>query len=156
MTSNWQTLVFTCTAWQKAVNREGWRRVMGTATLQEGIRQEKRRRMRLDRAPAQLPTGLTFYRIFCRCTGESREWHVSDLGADNVTCGTTPQSACRRLNSAVSSANNGDVLRLDPAPRPYRLPCVQPFNHSEQDNFSLQSLTIAAAVNRFVPWFFRR
>ena len=76
-------------------------------------------------------------------TGEVREWFVSEAGTDNTTCGTTYLTPCRRMDSAVLSARPGDVLRLDPASAPYRLPCTHPDGQPDQV-FTLQSLTIAA------------
>jgi len=37
------------------------------------------------------------------CTGDSREWFVSQMGTDNPECGTTLHTACRRLDIAAHS-----------------------------------------------------
>ena len=73
------------------------------------------------------------------CTGERREWFVSEAGNDSITCGTTQLTACRRLDRVAIAARPGDVLRLDPASATYRLPCARP-----DHGFGVQSLTIAA------------
>lgn len=77
------------------------------------------------------------------CTGDSREWFVSQMGTDNPECGTTLHTACRRLDIAAHSAHLGDVLRIDPASSPYRLPCSHAASADEQ-GFALQSLTITS------------
>jgi len=69
---------------------------------------------------------------------------VSETGTDDANCGTTHYTACRRLDRAAVSASPGDVLRLDPASVPYRLPCF--LSDSDPDEkFTLRSLTVVAA-----------